>query len=209
MIARCFTREMGKLGIIVHGAHRKKGSTAAYFQPLNYLDLVFYFKQTRELQTVSKVAFQKPWQLLTTDLKKIAYGFAIVDLIDRCLSFQDAHPDLFDELVWILETLEKREDHLNLLFWYFQYRLLTLLGFKPDFSHSELEYTPLPNPYSSPNSRLIFELFEQGKSGLDQDITITAADRKLVSDYLYTHLKIHFEGLHKLESLRVLRELLV
>jgi len=209
IIARCFTRELGRLGIIIHGAHRKKGSTAAYFQPLNYLDLVLYYKQTRELQTVSKVAFQKPWQQLTTNLKKIAYGFAILDMVDRCLSFQDAHPDLFDEVAWTLETLESQEDHLNLLFWYFQYRLLTLLGFKPDFSHSELDYTPLPNPYASPNSRRVFELFEAGKPGLDQEIRITAEDRKLISDYLFTHLKVHFEGIHKLESLRILREVLV
>ena len=42
IIARCFTREMGKISVIIRGAKRKNSPNAAYFQPANYLDLVFY-----------------------------------------------------------------------------------------------------------------------------------------------------------------------
>ena len=61
IIARCFTREKGKVSVIIHGAKKKNSQKAAYFQPANYLDLVLYFKETREIQTVSKVSFVQIW----------------------------------------------------------------------------------------------------------------------------------------------------
>ena len=56
IIARCFVEEIGKISFMVHGAHRIKSSKAAYFQPANYLDLVFYYKKTREIQSISRSA---------------------------------------------------------------------------------------------------------------------------------------------------------
>ena len=72
IIARCFVRGMGKVSFIVHGAHRKKSPMGAYFQPINCLDLVYYFKESRDLQTISKVAFSNNWSVIPTDLKKIS-----------------------------------------------------------------------------------------------------------------------------------------
>lgn len=209
IIARCFTRELGKMGFIIHGAYRKKSPLAGYFQPMNYLDLVFYNKQTRELQTVSKVAFKKPWPGMTDDLKKIAYGLALVELTDRCLSDLDAHHNLFDALVNALEKVAAGGKHMNLVFWRYQYYLLTFLGFRPDFTQQEVDLVPLPDPFSGPNSKAIFESFQRGNSGLENGLSITAADRKAVSEYLNTHLQAHFEGTQNLKSLRILKEMLI
>ncbi len=63
IIARCFVREMGKVSFIVHGAHRKKSPMGSYFQPINCLDLVYYYKETRDLQTVSKASFS-PFEIV-------------------------------------------------------------------------------------------------------------------------------------------------
>ena len=57
LIARCFVKDLGKVSFIVHGAHRKKSPMGAYFQPANCLNLVYYFKENRDLQTISKASF--------------------------------------------------------------------------------------------------------------------------------------------------------
>ena len=57
IIVRCFTREEGKVSIIIKGAKRKKNHYASFFQPINYLDLVYYYKPNRDIQTFSKVSF--------------------------------------------------------------------------------------------------------------------------------------------------------
>lgn len=209
LITRCFTRDFGKMSFIVHGAYRKKSPSAGYFQPMNYLELVFYNKQTRDLQTISKVAFKKPWLKMTDDLKKIAYGLALVELTDRCLSDLDTHQNLFDALVNALDKVCTGGKHLNLVFWNYQYYLLTYLGFRPDFSQHEVDRVPLPDPFSGPNSRKIFESFQRGSFGLESRLSVTAADRKAVSEYLNTHLGVHFEGTQNLKSLMILKTMLI
>ena len=102
IISRCFTREMGKISVIVHGAKKKNQQKSAYFQPASYVDLVFYFKETREIQTVSKASFVQTWPHLQNDLKKIAYVLSVIELTDKTVIDRDPHKDLFDELVNVI-----------------------------------------------------------------------------------------------------------
>ena len=75
LIARCFVKDLGKVSFLVHGAHRKKSPMSAYFQPANCLNLVFYFKESRELQTISKASFNHSWSNISKDLKKRGFKF--------------------------------------------------------------------------------------------------------------------------------------
>ncbi|MEA1880868.1 MAG: DNA repair protein RecO [Candidatus Marinimicrobia bacterium] len=207
IIARCFVRDMGKVSFIIHGAHRKKSPMGAYFQPINYLDLVYYFKESRNLQTVSKAAFSQSWSTIPADLKKISYAMAMIELTDKCLTDYDPHANLFDELVIALKTVENEKNQLNLAYWFYQYQVLKILGFKPDFSQAEVDYVPLPNPFAGPNSKAVFEYFQMEQSGMNKGITITAQDRKVISSYLNTCMGIHFEGVQNLKSFQILREM--
>ena len=93
IICRCFVKEIGKTSFIVHGAHRKKSSKAAYFQPGNCINIIFYYKDNRNLQTISKTSFSKNWIHIQNDLKKIAYTMAVIELTDKCISENDEHKD--------------------------------------------------------------------------------------------------------------------
>ena len=208
VIARCFVRDLGKVSFIVHGARRKKSPMSAYFQPTNCLDLVFYFKESRDLHTISKASFSRSWKFISTDLKKIAYSMAMIEITDKCLTEYDAHPDLYDALERALITVENQENQLNLAYWFYQFQLLTILGFKPDFSQAELDFIPLPDPYSGPNSKFIFDSFEQGHIGMNESLNVTPQDRQVISSYLTACLGIHFEGVKQLKSLQILKELI-
>ena len=94
IICRCFVKEIGKTSFIVHGAHRKKSSKAAYFQPGNCINIIFYYKNNRKLQTISNTSFSKNWILIQNDLKKIAYTMAVIELTDKCISENDEHLSL-------------------------------------------------------------------------------------------------------------------
>ncbi|MDP6339353.1 MAG: DNA repair protein RecO [Candidatus Marinimicrobia bacterium] len=207
IIARCLLRDRGKVSFIIHGAHRKKSPKSAYFQPINCLDLIYYFKETRDLQTVSKVSFFHSWHAIPADLKKLSYAMAMIELTDKCLKERDPHPDLFDELVNALKTVENEKNQLNLAYWFYQYQLLKLLGFKPDFTQGEVDYVPLPNPFAGPNSKAVFEFFQNGQSGIHRGLNITAKDRKVISSYLNTCMGTHFEDVQNLKSFQVLREI--
>ena len=208
LIARCFVKDLGKVSFIVHGAHRKKSPMGAYFQPANCLNLVYYFKENRDLQTISKASFNYSWSNIPKDLKKISYAMAMIELTDKCLTDNDSHNNLYGELFSSLKEVENSNNQLNLIYWHYQYSLLTFLGFKPDFQQSELDFIPLPNPYEGPNSKDIFNYFEKGKQIIDKSFKITAKDRRVISNYLNACLGIHFEGVKNLKSLKILREIL-
>jgi DNA repair protein RecO (recombination protein O) len=208
LIARCFVKDLGKVSFIVHGAHRKKSPMGAYFQPANCLNLVYYFKENRDLQTISKASFDYSWSNIPKDLKKISYAMAMIELTDKCLTDNDSHNNLYSELFSSLKGVENSNSQLNLIYWHYQYSLLTFLGFKPDFQQSELDFIPLPNPFEGPNSKDIFNYFEKGKQITDKKFEITAKDRRVISNYLNVCLGIHFEGVKNLKSLKILREIL-
>lgn len=209
IITRCFVKKMGKVSFIVHGAHSKKSPKSSYFQPINCLDIVFYYKETRTLQTISKSTFVKPWNIIPKDLKKISYAMALIELTDKCLIDNDPHPQLYDDLFIALDTIEKKNEKLNLVFWQYQYSLLSKLGFKPDLAQREVDFSPLPDPFSGPNSKRIFEYFENDNIKNNLNLSVTSADRKAVGNYLNTCLGIHFEGAKNLKSLQILKEIIV
>ena len=208
IICRCFVKDIGKTSFIVHGAHRKKFSKAAYFQPGNCINIIFYYKDNRNLQTISKTSFSKNWIHIQNDLKKIAYTMAVIELTDKCISENDEHKDLFIILLNVLEKIENKPSELNLIYWYYQYQLLEKLGFKPDFDQSELDFIPLPNPYKSTNAKMVFGCFENGEMGINKNISLLKNDRKIISNYLNTCLGIHFSELKNIKSLKVLNSLL-
>lgn len=208
LIVRCFTREMGKLSFIAKGARRKKSNLIAAIQPTSYLDLVFYYRSTRDLQTISKANFVETWNHLQDDLKRISYSLSVVELTNKTLTDHDPHERLFDELVDVLRAFDRREAHLNLVFWYYEMRLLTILGFKPDLSRRHLTGIDLPDPQDGPNSLHILKTLRDTPLKDIGDMEITARDRKVISDYLTLQLQYHFDGLRELKSFQVLRQLL-
>ena len=208
IICRCFVKEIGKTSFIVHGSHRKKSSKDAYFLPGNCINIIFYYKDNRNLQTISKTSFSKNWIHIQNDLKKIAYTMAVIELTDKCISENDEHKDLFIILLNVLEKIENELTELNLIYWYYQYQLLEKLGFKPDFDQSELDFIPLPNPYKSTNAKMVFGCFENGEMGINKNISLLKNDRKIISNYLNTCLGIHFSELKNIKSLKVLNSLL-
>ena len=133
---------------------------------------------------------------------------ALLELTDKCLSENDPHADLYDELFYALKSIDSNTRNDNLIFWYYQYQVLVKLGFKPDFSQKDQNNTPLPNPYESTNSKKIFDCFESSNIGFDEKISLSSKDRKIISSYLNTCLKIHFEGVDNFKSLKFMKDTL-
>ena len=107
VIAHCFTRDYGKVGIMVRGAHRKKSPRSAYFQPGNYLEMLFYYKQNRDLHTLSKVSFIQNWIHFQDDLKRLSYALVTVELVEKTITDYDPHEFLFNELAATLSFFNK------------------------------------------------------------------------------------------------------
>lgn len=209
IISKCFLKDYGKISFIVHGAKNKKNFKNSYFQPGNYLELLFYYRPNRNLQTVSKATFQNQWVSIQKDFIKISYVMAIIELVDKCTSDIDRNDELFNELTNAINLIETKRNQMNLVFWNFQYQLLRVLGFKPDFKQSELDHSILPDPFAGPNSKKIFNDFEKQNVDFNQFYKITQLDRLAISDYLNRCFSIQFENIKNLKSFEVLKQCMV
>lgn len=214
VIAHGFTRDYGKTSIMVRGAQRKKSPRSAYFQPANYLETLFYYKPNRDMHTLSKVSFIKNWIRFQDNLKPLSYALATVELVDKTVTDHDPHEELFDELVAALSFFHDEEKYFNLCFWYFELRLLKLLGFQPHLPEREFPGMVLPDPSGGPNSRTILEYLIHANiydSSFLPDLSnqiVTAKDRHIIGNYITANLEYHFDTCRNMKSLNVLRQLL-
>ena len=198
---------------MVRGAKRKKSPQTAFYEPMSHLDLVFYYNERRDMQTVSKANFATTYKNIHGDLKRIAYGMAVVELTEKTITDHDPHSELFIALLNTLNTIDTRVEQLNLVYWYYQIKLLTLLGFKPDLNNRDLTGLVLPDPTKGPNSAQILsfllsgDLSDPGFQSKLNELSISSKDRKVISQYINTCLYYHFDGLKELKSLNVLKAL--
>ena len=208
LIARCFSKDQGKISLIIKGARTKKSSKTAYFEPLSHIDIIYHHKPNRELQMVSKVSFIDYWSNILSDLRAVTLSVAILELTDKTLSFEDPHPNLFSTLKNVLQAFNERSSDPNLLFWFYECALLSHLGFKPNLNNHDFPGMSLPNLNDGSNSILILSsLLSERLDSLPKD-PITKNERKIISKYLWMLLCYHFEGIHKVKSLKVTRNIL-
>ncbi|MBT3217269.1 MAG: DNA repair protein RecO [Candidatus Marinimicrobia bacterium] len=213
IIARCFTKDYGKISIIARGARRKKSTSSAHLQPLSYLDLMFYHKPNRDLHTMSKIGFRERWSMIQDDMKKISYGMAILEITDKTLTGEDPHIDLFEEMIHVLRLVDTQPIRLNMVFWYYQLKLLEILGFKPDLKADKFIISTSSGLVKSDNAMNILTYLQTtriSESSFVKEIEsfkIPASDRKAISNYLTTHFRIHFDGLGELNAIKVMRQI--
>ena len=208
LIARCFSEDKGKINLIVKGAYSKKSPKSAQFQPLSYVDVIYYNKPSRELQVLSKVNFRESWPRILDNLRSITLSMAILELTEKTLSDEDPHPRLFSTLVDVLRAFNENKADPNLLFWYYECALLSHLGFQPILDQREFPGLMLTDPNAGPNSGLILaSLLAEDIDNLPTD-EVTPTDRKIIGNYLWSSLRYHFDGLSKIKSMDVARKIL-
>lgn len=227
-IARCYTRDFGKLSLIGKGVRKGKTLRSGYMEPLNHLSLAFYRNPKRELQIFSKAEFINIWLALKRDVKKISYGFAIVELVDKGVTGEEPHEELFELLVNTLNAVDDATGNINVIFWHFEMKFLSLFGFRPNlstcpdcdgsldsgvFSHErgELVCTNcLGNSESTISLRALSLLkkLKQGSLGDALNLQLKAGDRGEVGGFLDRYLRHHIDAVQNVRSLKVMGKVL-
>ena len=208
LIARCFSEDKGKISLIIKGARSRKSPKSAQFQPLSYVDVIYYNKPSRELQVLSKVNFRESWPKILEDLRSVTLSMAILEMTEKTLLDEDPYPGLFKALVDTLRAFNEKKADPNILFWFYECALLTHLGFQPNLDKRDFPGLTLTDPNAGPNSGLILaSLLAEDIENLPTD-EVTPMDRKIIGDYLWTSLRYHFDGLAKIKSMDVARKIL-
>lgn len=139
LIASLFTRAKGRLSVIAKGARLPGSRFGGTLQPSSCLQVVFYYRPTRELQTLSESSFAQYLPALGRDLEKLALSLRMAELVLALLPPEEPLPALFDTFWQVLARLDAAPFRAwNLLPW-FQLQLATALGFAPRIERALVE----------------------------------------------------------------------
>lgn len=227
-----YTRNYGLEKMIAKGSRNTKSRYAGSLEPLNHLGIIFYRKETRELQFLSQADIIEPFSGIRRDLEKIAMASVICEIIDRSQLAAEQNPVLFEWMIEVFRTIDKAPfANLNHLL-SFQLKFLDLSGYKPNLEFC-LECQRQPNdeniffdysrggflcqdcqiqtPYGKIFSLNVLKYLRWLQHSSQTELTKHKIPIKLVnetSEWMNDYLNYHIEGLNDLKSLKIFKQLL-
>ena len=130
-ILTLYTRAFGKIQVIAKGARSIKGKFWGSLETLNYISIVFYRKENRDLQFLSQADIINPFLRIRTELGRMSLAMIACEWINRGEQGESKNPQLFQLLVELLSGLNEADSGLKNVLRCFQLHFLELHGFKP------------------------------------------------------------------------------
>ncbi len=125
-----YTARHGKVSAIAKGVKRVKNSSIESIEPFTLVELIYYNKEDRDLQIVSKCAIKRFFGEMRQDLLKMAYASYVIQLVDELVSGRERSEALFDLAAETLAAIEKARE-LELIVRAFELKLVKILGYLP------------------------------------------------------------------------------
>lgn len=130
-ILRLLTRTHGVQSVIAKGALRPRSRFGGILEPFTEGTASFYFKDSRELQTLSGFELQRSQQALGRDLLRFGGASLIAEIVIRTASEEPA-PELFEAVRDALHQIrDAAPDVLESILLAQAWSIVSLLGFTP------------------------------------------------------------------------------
>lgn len=131
----CYTESHGKVRLVAKGGRKGGSRLGAALEPFVVSGVVFYLKAGRDLSLVSQAEVERDFAGLRRDILRMAYGSAVLELVDQVVTGQEPDPELFGIIVETLAEMESAEpaslDHSLLRF---GFRMAGALGYEAAFA---------------------------------------------------------------------------
>jgi DNA repair protein RecO (recombination protein O) len=131
-IATLYTKEIGKISVIAKGARDGRSRMGGALQPMNHVGVLFYMKESRDLQLLTQCDIARSFPGLSTDLDRMAAAMAAVELTDAVSPREEPNHQLFGLLSSTLDAVSGATKQPGNALYYFELHLLGIIGFRPD-----------------------------------------------------------------------------
>ncbi len=130
IIVSLFTEHEGKISAIAKGSRSPKSKYGRIIDPINHLQLVYYKKESREVQLISGAEIMDHFPNVKTDLEKLKYAYAIIELVKNLLAEHEVNNKLFKGMVRILTRLNTSKERPEVSFGRFFIFILKEVGYE-------------------------------------------------------------------------------
>ena len=129
-IATFYTEDSGKLSAIIKGGRSSKSKIGRAVNPINHLQIIFYKKDTRDLQFLSGVEIISHFPRLKENLDSIKFAHAIIELVKNLSPEGEPNKKLFKGIVRILTLIDSSNEKPGILFGRFFLFFIGEIGYK-------------------------------------------------------------------------------
>lgn len=234
-IVTLFTREMGFLKLLAKGSRSSKSRFGAALEPLTVSRIVYYDKETRELQLLTHAEIAELFPNLAENLERWGYANACCELVERTHIGVELQTKVYPLLLETLRAMNARTTESRLCFWRFEMYLLDVLGFAPNFKQCHNCGTPLAVKSDEPSVHYFdiahgtllcaactagrsVQLLSSGATRLLQSLQavtferlarfkVTPPTRLAVEHFFQIYFAHHIEGSTQLSALKFVREI--
>lgn len=218
LIARIYTRNNGLMSFIAKGV-RKKGASIRknLFQPLNLVEVVYYFKENSSLHTLREISIEKQFNLIPTDISRSSVLIYMNELLNRSVPAAGPDSALFD---FIRDSVLRLDDISTVPAMFpldFTLRLTHYLGFSPraDYDKEHTVFDLMEGCYSVSEPEHPYYLkppLSGTLAGLIGNPELLAGtkyeDRSLLLEKLFDYYRLHLPGFGEMKSYEVLKAVL-
>jgi DNA repair protein RecO (recombination protein O) len=220
IIAHMYTRKFGRQSFLIKGMRNKKaGKHNILFQSLFILDIVMYYKESREMQSLKEFSVSYAPGDIHFNLKKSCIAIFLGEVLSSVLKEESPHEELFDYIKNSIIYFDKCKDGFVNFHIAFLTGLCSFLGFEPGRRNNHDEvffdmingiFVPIPpvhgNYASEEVSDILAEFFITSFDNMDR-ILHSGQKRIEVLETILRYYSIHLPGLKKINSLEVLKEI--
>lgn len=208
-ILTVLSEEHGKIALIAKGAKRPKNKLAGVLEIGAVLDVVYYYKQSRGVQTLTEASIHYTSNSFRKDFSRAAILYATLELVGQLVHEHEVTSPVFEFVVTFIQWLGDTQETKPSVFPYVQLRLAEMIGLGlicqineiPNVSYlnitsgniSEESEEELSYKLSSNQSRFLFlALTSKSKSVLKSGLE-NGELRQLVN-HLDVYFKYHIDG---------------
>ncbi len=132
-ILTLYTKKYGTIKVIAKGARGLKSRFYGSLEPINYILIVFYYKEKKDLYLISQADICNYFKQIKNDLEKYSLTSIVFEIILRSEFAENSNPFLFNSVIQFLKSLDQATSHYENYFFWFLLKFLQTHGFKPRF----------------------------------------------------------------------------
>ena len=127
-ILTVLSSEHGKIALIAKGAKKPKSKLAGILEIGAVVDVVYYYKQTRGVQTLTEASVHYSTHSFRKDFEKAAIMYATLEMVSQLVHEHEVNKPVFDFTLNFIQWLGEAEETYPSVFAYVQLRLADISG---------------------------------------------------------------------------------
>ncbi len=162
-IVTLLTPDFGKIVMMAKGARNVKSKFAGHLELFSRIAVIFYERETRDLQYLSDVGMLEPYFAIRNDLSRTYMAITLMEICEAVTHGNEDSAALYQFLTSTLNELNTSARNTQNSLLYFLLHLGDILGFRMDFStcgHSSSQ--PM---FNYDNGRLVCDQCPPSSSG--------------------------------------------